>query len=638
MRKLLIAFYSILFLCGTAHADISNQLNFEEADGSPSTYPYKVIVSNGTLTDNGDGTSSLTTGGGGSGITIGTTTITSGTDTRVLFDDGGVVGENAGFTYSKTLQKLTASGLVVTPAVQTSYLYPTADSTTAIQIRKADATSAMVNFDTTNARVGIGTTSPQGSLHISSGGFFPLIVERTSSAFGQGFQFRSSGSGSPGVQAGDQLVRFMAVGMLNTGSYPAASSVQDAFTAYATEAFTATAQGRDLRFFVVPNGTTATTQALTILNSGNIGIGTTTPQDLFQVDTSMLWSASPNTLSISRDVGQFGNAINISSETGALLASVSHDGSASFQTLQLRAAPLSAVEGGTGLRAGTSGGVPYFSSNTTIASSLAFAANAVVIGGGAGTAPLTITADATARHALMSTTGAPAFSQINTGDVVGTLPVARGGTGITSGTLNGVAYFANAGLMASTTGDATTTHALFAGTPAFRAITTNDIVGTFPSAGATPGGATTQLQYNSASTFAGTPGITTDGIRLAMGPNTSTVVSLDVAGNFRTVPFQLTDGANIALDVTRSNFYYVVLGGNRTLSNPTNGIPGLGFTLMVSQDGTGSRKLGFGTAYKFGTDVPSYDSSTTAGTKDYIKMRFSTANSCDICGISKGYR
>jgi hypothetical protein len=32
-------------------------------------------------------------GGGGSGITIGTTTITSGTDTRVLFDNAGVVGE-----------------------------------------------------------------------------------------------------------------------------------------------------------------------------------------------------------------------------------------------------------------------------------------------------------------------------------------------------------------------------------------------------------------------------------------------------------------------------------------------------------------------------------------------------------------
>jgi hypothetical protein len=41
--------------------------------------------------------------------------------------------------------------------------------------------------------------------------------------------------------------------------------------------------------------------------------------------------------------------------------------------------------------AGTSGGVPYFSSGTTWASSAALAANALVVGGGAGAAPATIT-------------------------------------------------------------------------------------------------------------------------------------------------------------------------------------------------------------------------------------------------------
>jgi hypothetical protein len=46
-------------------------------------------------------------GSGGSGITIGTTAITSGTSTRVLFDDGGVVGEDAGFVYNKVTDKIT---------------------------------------------------------------------------------------------------------------------------------------------------------------------------------------------------------------------------------------------------------------------------------------------------------------------------------------------------------------------------------------------------------------------------------------------------------------------------------------------------------------------------------------------------
>lgn len=52
---------------------------------------------------------------------------------------------------------------------------------------------------------------------------------------------------------------------------------------------------------------------------------------------------------------------------------------------------LAVANGGTGITSGTSGGVPYFSGSTTIASSAALAANALVIGGGAGVAPSTTT-------------------------------------------------------------------------------------------------------------------------------------------------------------------------------------------------------------------------------------------------------
>ena len=46
--------------------------------------------------------------------------------------------------------------------------------------------------------------------------------------------------------------------------------------------------------------------------------------------------------------------------------------------------------GGTGLSSGTSGGVPYFSSTSTMASSAALAQYSVIVGGGAGAAPATI--------------------------------------------------------------------------------------------------------------------------------------------------------------------------------------------------------------------------------------------------------
>lgn len=67
--------------------------------------------------------------------------------------------------------------------------------------------------------------------------------------------------------------------------------------------------------------------------------------------------------------------------------------------------------------AGTSGGIPYFSGPTSWASSALLAANAVMIGGGSGTTPSTISSDSTTTHALFATAGAPAFRALTSGDL-----------------------------------------------------------------------------------------------------------------------------------------------------------------------------------------------------------------------------
>jgi len=46
-------------------------------------------------------------------------------------------------------------------------LIPSADSATAIQITKADGTTPIINVDTTNSRVGIGTTTPDVALDVN---------------------------------------------------------------------------------------------------------------------------------------------------------------------------------------------------------------------------------------------------------------------------------------------------------------------------------------------------------------------------------------------------------------------------------------------------------------------------------------
>lgn len=50
---------------------------------------------------------------GGGGLAVASTTITGGTNTRVLFDDSGVVGESAGLTYVKATGALTATKMGV---------------------------------------------------------------------------------------------------------------------------------------------------------------------------------------------------------------------------------------------------------------------------------------------------------------------------------------------------------------------------------------------------------------------------------------------------------------------------------------------------------------------------------------------
>lgn len=79
----------------------------------------------------------------------------------------------------------------------------------------------------------------------------------------------------------------------------------------------------------------------------------------------------------------------------------------------------------------------------------------------------------------------------------------------------------------------------------------------------------------------------------------------------------LSDGTNIATDCSLGNVFSVTLGGNRTLSNPTNHVAGATYLWIIRQDGGGNRTLAYGTAFKFpGGVVPTL--STAAGAVDIL--------------------
>lgn len=79
----------------------------------------------------------------------------------------------------------------------------------------------------------------------------------------------------------------------------------------------------------------------------------------------------------------------------------------------------------------------------------------------------------------------------------------------------------------------------------------------------------------------------------------------------------LTDGSSITPDFAAANNFSVTLGGNRTLANPTNLTAGQSGAIVITQDGTGSRTLAYGTYWKFaGGTAPTL--TTTASAVDVL--------------------
>ena len=79
----------------------------------------------------------------------------------------------------------------------------------------------------------------------------------------------------------------------------------------------------------------------------------------------------------------------------------------------------------------------------------------------------------------------------------------------------------------------------------------------------------------------------------------------------------LTDGATITPDFSAANNYSVTLGGNRTFANPTNLTAGQSGSLVITQDGTGSRTAAWGSYWKWpGGTAPTL--TTTANAVDVV--------------------
>jgi hypothetical protein len=79
--------------------------------------------------------------------------------------------------------------------------------------------------------------------------------------------------------------------------------------------------------------------------------------------------------------------------------------------------------------------------------------------------------------------------------------------------------------------------------------------------------------------------------------NTNTTIT---AGQVAPAVVNLSYSSAILVDASAGNDYRVTLTGNATISSPSNGVDGQRITIQIAQDGTGSRKVTWGSGYLFG--------------------------------------
>ena len=265
--------------------------------------------------------------------------------------------------------------------------------------------------------------------------------------------------------------------------------------------------------------------------------------------------------------------------------------------------------------AGTSGGIPYFSSGTTWASSGALTANAIVLGGGAGVAPTVLGSLGTTSTVLHgNASGAPSFGAVSlTTDVSGILPPANGGTGIAN---NAAATVTSSGNFAYTRTLTGTTNVTFP--------TSGTLLSTAAVITPAQGGTGVANNASSTLTISGAFGTTltvsgTTAITLPTSGTLSTWAGTETLTNKRIDPrvSSVASASSLTPTIASADVYaYTALAANLTINAPT-GTPVDGDKLIfrILDNGT-ARTLTWNTTYTaIGVTLPT---TTTANKTTYV--------------------
>ena len=118
-------------------------------------------------------------------------------------------------------------------------------------------------------------------------------------------------------------------------------------------------------------------------------------------------------------------------------------------------------------------------------------------------------------------------------------------------------------------------------------------------------------------------------------PTTTALTASDIADDLITsaklnyTESTLTDQATVTWDASTQDVCKLTLGGNRTLAAPTNNTTGQFISILVIQDGTGSRTLTWNAVFEFASDTaPTL--TTTANLGDVFVFRYNGAKWIEV--------
>jgi hypothetical protein len=289
--------------------------------------------------------------------------------------------------------------------------------------------------------------------------------------------------------------------------------------------------------------------------------------------------------------------------------------------------------------AGTSGGIPYFSSSSAWASSSALTANALMVGGGAGAAPSTVTTGTGVVTALGVNTGSSGAFVVNGGalgtpsggtltscsglplstGVTGLLPVANGGTGTATPAIVAGTNVTVSGSWPNQTINASSTAQVYPG--AGIANSTGSAWGT----SYTTTGTGTVVALATSPTFV-TPALGTP----SQGVLSSCTVDGTNAVGFRSIPPVGTKTGSYTLATGDVGKYVQVgSGGSITIPDATFS-EGNAISVFNNTSGNITITCTITTAYIAGTD--SDKSSVTLATRGVATILFISGTVCVISG------